>query len=217
MRSFCQVLSNPFLVWKYLFSSWLKTSAIPIFKFTHYILGHNMYIQKHITINVQTVLKWNSLWLPIKTRSFFSRSLINWIIWCGVNTYSILFHGTKYHAISYGLSIWLTHTHTHTNMHNDLCLRHEKCLNINSINAAFEIERLTCKCINICGTYCSVWRARCNDILLQAEALHLLSSCGHKPRSHKTQKVRIMWRFCDQQRWTYSLTTHSMTFKFITL
>ncbi len=84
---------------------------------------------------------------------------------------------------------WHTHTHRHT--HNDLCMQHEKYLNINSINAAFEIERLTCKCINICGTYCRVWRARCNDMLSQAEAWHLLSSCGHKPRSHTTLKVRI--------------------------
>lgn len=142
-----------------------------------------------------------------QNEELFSQSLINWIIWCGVNTYSILFHGTKYHAISYGLSIWLTHTQTHT--HTDLCLRHEKYLNTNSINAALEIQRLTCKCINICGTYCSVWWARCNDILLQAEALHLLSSCGHKPCSHKMQRVRIMWRFCDRQRfillrWTYN-------------
>ncbi len=150
-----------------------------------------MYIHKHITINVQTVLKWNSLWLPIKTRSFFSEfDQLNHLVWCEYIFYSLPWHQISRYILR-SVNLADTHTHTHTHTHNDLCMQHEKYLNINYINAAFEIERLICKCINICGTYCRVWRARCNDMLSQAEAWHLLSSCGHKPRSHTTLKVRI--------------------------
>lgn len=172
--------------------------------FTHYILGHYIHIYNQITINIMIILKWNSLWLPIKIPEF---DQLNHLVWCEYIFYSLPWHRISRYILR---SVNLAGTRIHTQTHNDLCMWHEKYLNINSINAAFEIERLTCKCINICGTYCSVWRAHCNDI-----SLHLLSSCGHKPCSHKMQKVRIMWRLCDQQwfillRWTYNNALDSL-------
>lgn len=117
---------------------------------------------------------------------FFFKSLMKWIIWCSVNTYSILFHGTESHAISYGLSIWLTRTHC------DLCLKDGKSILMQTR------RNISNSCLlNVVENYKYLWhmlrRANCNYISLQAEALHLLSSCGHKPHSHEMRKVRNMW------------------------